>query len=105
MKVKLAELHGKPVILELKDGIAYLNGKPEAIKNLTEKDLIDFQAELDALPPSEDPGYTALVNAVRAAFLANLLGKAVGEDSINHLSHILEHTHYEVQKYLGEVEE
>lgn len=104
MQVILAEIHDKPCILELKDGIVYLNGEPEAIKNLTDADLEAFQKELDSLPASADAGYAALVNAVRAAFLAKLLGKAVGDDSINRLTHILDHVHYDVQKYLGEAE-
>lgn len=105
MQVTLAEINGKPYILELTDGIAYINNEPEVIKNLTEAELQAFQTELDGLPRSDDPGYEALVNSVRAAFLAKLLGKAVGDESINHLTHILDHVHYEVQKYLGEVEE
>ena len=104
MKITLAEIHGKPVTLELKDGIAYINGEPEAIKNLAESELEEFQHEIDELPPSEDPGYAALVNAVRAAFLARLLGKAVGDDSVSRITHILDHVHYDVQKYLGEAE-
>lgn len=105
MKVILAQMHDKPVTLELKDGHVYINGEPEAIKNVTEEELKNFQAEIDALPPADDPGYEALVNAVRAAFIAKLLGKAVGDDAISRLTHILDHVHYDVQKYLGEVEE
>lgn len=105
MKVCLGEMHGKPVMLTLKDGIAYIDGEPEAIKNLTDEELDSYQKELDSLPHSEDPGYQALVNSVRAAFIARLLGKAVGDDAINRLTQLLDLAHYDVLKYLGEVEE
>lgn len=102
MKVNLGDLHGKPVWLELKDGVAYLDGEAEPIKNLTETELAEYQKELDDLPQSQDPGYEALVNAVRCDFISKLLQKAVGDECIDTLSHILDHAHYEVQKYLGE---
>lgn len=102
MKVILAEMHGKPVPLEIKDGIVYLDEEAEPIKNITEKDLQQFQSELDALAPSNDPGYEALVNAVRADFLAKLLGGAVGDECVSKISHILDHVHYDVLKYLND---
>ncbi len=105
MEVCLGDMHGKPVMLKLENGIAYLNGEAQPIKNLTEKELAEYQKELDGLAVSSDPGYEALVNAVRAAFIARLLGKAVGDECVDTLSHILDHVHYEVLKYLGDAEE
>lgn len=105
MEACLGVIHGKPVMLELRDGAVYINGEPQPIKNLSEDELRQFNDEVAALPKSDDPGYEALVNAVRAAFIAKLLGKAVGDDCINTLTHILDHVHYDVQKYLGEVED
>ena len=60
---------------------------------------------IQAIPYSEDPGYEALVNARRAAFIAELLGRAVGDDCITLLTHILDHVHYDVLEYLGETGE
>ena len=104
MEVCLATVNNKPVILELKDGVAYIDGVAEPIKGLTEQELGDFQAELDGVPDSGDEGYEALLNAIRAAFLARLMSKAVGDEAIDRLTHILDHVHYEVLKYLGEAE-
>lgn len=104
MEVCLAKIHDKPVMLELKDGIVYIDGEAEPIKGVTDADLEAFQAELDGIPKSDDEGYEALLNAVRAAFLAKLLGKAVGDETISRLTHILDHVHYDVLKYLGEAE-
>lgn len=105
MQVCIAEMRGKPVTLELRGDGVYLDGEPEPIKNLTEKELREFQDELDALPKSDDPGYAALVNAMRASFIARLLGKAVGDDCISKLTHILDYVHYDVLQYLGETGE
>lgn len=54
------------------------------------------------MPSGADPGYAALLNAKRAAFIANLLGKAVGDECISTLTHILDHVHADVLDYLGE---
>jgi len=105
MEVCLGEIRDKPVMLELKEGIVYLDGEAQPIKNLTEADLDAYQKEIDAISPSSDPGYGALVNAVRAAFIAKLLGNAVGDECIDTLAHVLDHVHYEVLKYLGETDE
>lgn len=106
MEICLGKIHGKPVMLELKDGVAYINGDPQPIKNLTEKDLQLFNEEMAALKKTDDPeAAEALENSVRAAFLANLLGKCAGDECITLVSHILDHVHYDVLKYLGEVEE
>lgn len=105
MEVCLARIHDRPVLLELKDGVVYIDGEAEPIKNLTEEDLREFQEELDSVPDSGDEGHEALLNAIRAAFLAKLLGKAVGDECVNRISHVLDHVHYDVLKYLGEVGE
>ncbi len=105
MKACLGILHGEPVILELHDGIVSIDGSAEPIKGLTDADLIAFNDEIEAIPKNDDPGSEALVNSVRAAFLAKLLGMAVGDECIDKLSHILDHVHYEVLKYLGEAGE
>lgn len=105
MEVCIAKIHDKPVMLSLKDGIVSIDGEAEPIKNLTEEDLRKFQAELDSVPEADAEGHEALVNAIRAAFLARLLGNAVGDDCVNRVTHILDHVHYDVLKYLGETEE
>lgn len=106
MRITIGELHGKPATLELKDGIVYINDEAQPIKNLTEEDLRNFQDKLDALPEAEDEeARKALVNSVRAAFLSQLMGKAVGDECVNLISHLLDHAHYDVLKYLGEVDE
>lgn len=104
MEVCIARIHDKPVLLKLEDGIAYLDGEAEPIKGLTEEELAAFQAELDGVPKSADEGYEALLNAIRAAFIAKLIGKAVGDETISRLTHVLDHVHYDVLKYLGEAE-
>ncbi len=105
MEVCSGEVHGKPVMLEVRDGIVFIDGVPEPIKDLGEEELRDFQATLDALPRNDEEGHAALVNARRAAFIAALLGKAVGDDCVARLTDILDHVHYEVLKYLGETGE
>lgn len=105
MKACLGKLHDKPVMIEVRDGIVYIDDEPEPIKNITETDIEKFKSDLDNVPVSNDDGYEALLNAIRAAFLAKLLGNAVGDDAINRLSHILDSVHYDVLQYLGETEE
>lgn len=105
MEVCLAKIHDKPVMLELRDGRVYIDGEPEPIKNITEEDLRAYQSELDGVPVTDNEGYEALQNAIRAAFLAKLLGHAIGDETVSRLTHILDHVHYDVLKYLGEVDE
>ncbi len=104
MEVCIAYMHGKPVMLELREGIAYIDGVPQPIKYLEEAQLQEFSDAIQAIPYSTDPGYDALVNAKRAAFIAELLGRAVGDDCITLLTHILDHVHYDVLEYLEETE-
>ena len=105
MEVCIGEVRGKPVMLEVRDGVVSIDGVAEPIKNLTEDDLRLFQESLDALPRDDAEGYRALVNARRAAFLSSLLGKAVGDECVGKLTDILDHVHYEVLKSLGETGE
>lgn len=105
MEVCIGKIHGEPVMLALKDGIVYLNGEAEPIKNLTEDEIKEFQDQLNSVPSGDAEGHEALLNAIRAAFLAKLLGKAVGDETISRITHILDHVHYDVLQYLGETDE
>jgi len=105
MEVCIAYLHGKPVMLELRDGIAYLNNEAQPIKYLSEERLQEFSDSIRAIPYTADAGYEALVNAKRAAFIVTLLGSAVGEECVSLLTHILDHVHYDVLEFLGETGE
>ena len=106
MEVILAKVRGKPVKLSLQDKLVLIDGEAQPIKNLTEEDLRKFQKNIDELPPTDDPeAAEALKNSLRAAFLSQLLGKAVGDDCITLLTDLLDNVHYDVLKYLGEVEE
>lgn len=105
MEVCIGKVNNKPVMLEVRNGIVYIDGEAQPIKNLTEENLRAFQADLDSIPPSENEGHEALQNAIRAAFLAKLLGSAVGDECTARLTDILDHVHYNVLKYLGETEE
>jgi hypothetical protein len=100
MEVCIAHMHGKAVMLELREDILYLDKEPQPIKHVTEEMLQDFSASIQAIPYSTDAGYKALLNAKRAAFIVELLGRAVGDECINRLSHILDHVHYDVVEYL-----
>lgn len=100
MEVLIAEIHGEPVKLSLDNGLVSLNGEPMAIKGVTEADLQAFLEELANLPQGDSSGHTALVNSVRAAFIAKLLSHAVGDECVDELSHILGHVHDEVMEYL-----
>lgn len=100
MEVCIAYMRGEPVMLALRDGIAYINGEAQPIKGLTEEDLNTFATEIASIPYAADPSYQALVNARRAAFLAGLLGHAVGEECVSRLTHILDSVHYDVLEYL-----
>lgn len=106
MEVTIAQVHGKPVKLSLQGNAVLIDGEPQPIKNLTEEDMRKFQKSLDDLPETDDPeAAEALRNSLRAAFLSNLLGKAVGDECVSLLTDLLDNVHYDVLKYLGEVEE
>lgn len=105
MKTCIGVIHDKPMIIEVKDGLVYLNDELMPIKNITEEDVQLLNDQLDSLPKSDDPGIIAKANSYRAPFIVKLIGNTVGEDSIDRLSHILDHVHYDVLKYLGEVDE
>ncbi len=102
MEVCLAHLHGEPVMLKVENGMVYLDEELQPIKNLSEEELTTFTEGIHAVPYSTDPGYQAMINAKRAAFIVSLLGRAVGEECVDRLSHILDHLHYDVLEYLGE---
>ena len=104
MEVCIAHLHGKAVMLELKDGIVHIDGEPQPIKHVTEDEIREFSEAIQAIPYSVGPGYQALLNAKRCSFLVSLIGRAVGDDTVNHLSHILDHLHYDVLEFLGETD-
>lgn len=103
--VCLGYLHGNPIVLSIQNGVPMINGEAQPIKNISENDLESFKNELESVPQHDPEAKEAMENAIRAEFLVKLLGNAVGEEAISLLAHILDHTHYEVQKYLGESEE
>lgn len=106
MEITLAKIRGKPVKLALDGNLVLIDGIAQPIKNLTEDDLKKFVKDLEELPPADDPeAAEALQNSVRAAFLSNLLGKAVGDECVNLITDLLDNVHYDVLKYLGEVED
>lgn len=105
MEVCLAYQNGRAVMLELRDGVVYIDNVPQPIKGLTEDDVKRFSADIDAVPYTIDDGYTALINARRASFLVSLLGRAVGDECVNRLTSLLDAVHYEVLTYLGEYED
>ena len=83
MQVCIAIMHGNPVMLELREGVPYINDEPQPIKHLTEDDLVAFHEAVSAIPDDGDPGNVALVNAKRAAFIVDLLGHAVGDECVS----------------------
>jgi hypothetical protein len=102
MEVCIAVMHGREIMFGLRDGQAWLDGEFAPIKNVALEELERFQADLDNIPKQGDPdGLRALVNARRAAFIVNLLGRAADEDCISELTHILDHVHWDVQEYLN----
>lgn len=105
MEVTLGELRGKPIRLSVEDGIVYLNGEAQPIKNIGDDDLREYQEKVDALPKDDPEGLAALKNALAAEFLVKLIGSAVGEECINRLTHLLDHVHYDVLTYLGETDD
>lgn len=105
MEVCIAFMRGAPVMLELKNGLVHINGEIQAIKGLMEEEVRAFSEAVAAIPYTPGPGYEALVNARRAAFLAALLSRAVGDDCVNRITHILDSVHYDVLEYLGDTDE
>ncbi|MBO4368929.1 MAG: hypothetical protein J5803_02340, partial [Desulfovibrio sp.] len=78
MEICLADFDAKPIMLCVRDGLVYINDELQPIKYVTEEELLAFDTKMKAIPKSEDPGYTALLNAQRTQFLVSLLGRAVG---------------------------
>ena len=60
MQVCIAIMHGNPVMLELREGVPYINDEPQPIKHLTEDDLVAFHEAVSAIPDDGDPGNVAL---------------------------------------------
>lgn len=42
MEVCIACMHGKPIMLELREGVVFLDNEPQPIKNLSEEELTAF---------------------------------------------------------------
>jgi hypothetical protein len=108
MEVCIAEMRGKPVMFALHDGVVFLDGKPQPVKYVTEEEVEKFiasVASMASLSEKDAQGVQALLNAKRAAFVVSLLGRAVGDECVTELTRILDHLHYDVLLYLGEVEE
>ncbi|MBR4741571.1 MAG: hypothetical protein IK079_01555 [Desulfovibrio sp.] len=100
MEICLAMLHEKPVMLALRNGNVYIDEELQPIKYVTEEELMRFEQTINAIPKDSDPGYEALRNAKRSAFIVSLLGRAVGEECVDLLTHLLDHVHFDVLEYL-----
>ncbi len=106
MEVCIAYMRGEPVMLRLDNDLTYIDDEIMPIVGLTKADLEDFSKSVASIPFGPDHvGYKAMVNAKRAAFLASLLGKAVGDDCVDKISRILDSVHFDVLEYLGDYEE
>ncbi len=106
MEVCIAYMRGKPVMLKIHEDMVYIDDEIQPIANLTKAELEDFSKAIASIPYSLDQeGYQSMLNAKRAAFLATLLGRAVGDECIDKISGILDSVHYDVLRYLGEIEE
>jgi hypothetical protein len=102
MEVCIATMHGRDIMLSLRNGLVLLDGEVMPVKYVTEEELEKFRADVETIPRTGDEkGLQALVNAKRAAFIVSLLGRAVGDDCISALTHILDHVHYDVVEYLN----
>ena len=102
MELCLATLDGQDIILELRDDLVYIDGQIQPIKNVTIEELIAFDHSIKAIPVSADQGYDALLSAKRAEFVVSLIGRAVGEECIDFLTHLLDHLHLTVLHYLDD---
>ena len=105
MEVCIARIKNRDILLKLEGQLVYIDGQVEHIRGLTHAILRDFAAELAAVPVEDHPGFQARLNARRAAFLSRLLGMAASEDSQDVVSRLLDHVHYEVLEFLGEVDD
>jgi len=105
MEVCIARIKGRDIMLKLEDQLVYIDGQIEHIRGLTHEILHGFAEELAALPLTEQAAYQARLNARRAAFLARLLGMAASEDSQDAVTRLLDHVHYDVLEFLGEIDD
>lgn len=55
MEVCIACMHGKPIMLELREGVVFLDNEPQPIKNLSEEELTAFSEAVRAVPSGADP--------------------------------------------------
>ena len=104
MEVCIARIEGRDILLKLEGRLVYIDGQVEHIRGLTPEILRDFAGELDAVPVTDDLGYQARLNARRAAFLSRLLGMAASEDSLDVVTRLLDHVHYDLLEFLGETD-
>ncbi|MDR2695329.1 MAG: hypothetical protein LBC79_02995 [Deltaproteobacteria bacterium] len=102
MEVCIARIEGRDILLKLEGRLVYIDGQIEHIRGLTPEILRDFAGELAAVPFADHPGYQARLNARRAAFLSRLLGMSASEDSLDTVTRLLDHVHYDVLEFLGE---
>lgn len=55
MEVCIACMHGKPIMLELREGVVFLDNEPQPIKNLSEEELTAFSEAVRRCPPARTP--------------------------------------------------
>ena len=104
MEVCIARIRDRDILLKLEGKLVYIDGQIEHIRGLTHEILRDFAEEIAAVPCAEHPGYQARLNARRAAFLSRLLGMTASEDSQDVVTRLLDHVHYDVLEFLGEID-
>ena len=104
MEVCIARIKDRDILLKLEGRLVYIDGQVEHIRGLTHEILRDFAAELAAVPVEDNAGYQARLNARRVAFLSRLLGMAASEDSQDTVARLMDHVHYDILEFLGEVD-
>ncbi|MBQ7456122.1 MAG: hypothetical protein IJS54_00715 [Desulfovibrio sp.] len=102
MEVCLASIMDHDYLLELRDGQVFIDGELQPIKYVTNEELEAFDQAIKAIPVSDDPGYHALLCAKQTQFLVSLLGRAVGEECVDMLTHLLDHLHSHILHYLDD---
>ena len=104
MAVNIGYIHGEPQILEVRGGLVFINDTPQPIKYLSEEQVEEFRLALEALPPDDQPGASALRAAKRIEFALDLLKHTFGDDCSDYLEHLIGHLHHEVTAYLADGE-
>ena len=102
MQICLACFDDHEVWLEWRAGLIYIDGEVQPIKHVSEEEVRDFAAKLEAVPTGDEPGFSALLDAKRAEILVSLLGRAVGEECVDYLTSLLDRLHFNVLHYLEE---